>query len=151
MKKHFARAAFVYAALAMVFGVFYREFTKFSGFTGQTTLSVMHPHYLLLGMVLCLVMLMAEQLFSFMPAGKCGKILALYHVGPVSYTHLDVYKRQPFGYFPARGKYLVRPQADETSHKKLIPCGRQGKRAPLPFSVSQRVSPLRRRDVYKRQ
>ena len=24
----------------------------------------------------------------------------------------------PFGYFPARGKYLVRPQADETSHKK---------------------------------
>ncbi len=25
------------------------------------------------------------------------------------------------------GKYLVRPQADETSHKKLIPCGRQGK------------------------
>ena len=31
----------------------------------------------------------------------------------------------PFGYFPARGKYLVRPQADETSHKKQIPCGRQ--------------------------
>ena len=24
----------------------------------------------------------------------------------------------PFGYFPARGKYLVRPQADETSHKQ---------------------------------
>ena len=24
----------------------------------------------------------------------------------------------PFGYFPARGKYLVRPQADETSHEK---------------------------------
>ena len=59
MKKHFARAAFVYAALAMVFGVFYREFTKFSGFTGQTTLSVMHPHYFLLGMVFCLVMLIA--------------------------------------------------------------------------------------------
>ena len=43
------------------------------------------------------------------------------------------------------GKYLVRPQADETSHKKRISCGRQGKRAPLLFSVSQRVSPLRRR------
>ena len=24
----------------------------------------------------------------------------------------------PFGYFPARGKYLVRPQADETSHSR---------------------------------
>ena len=33
----------------------------------------------------------------------------------------------PFGYFPARGKYLVRPQEDETSHKELISCGRQGK------------------------
>ena len=30
----------------------------------------------------------------------------------------------PFGYFPARGKYLVRPQAGETSHKKQISYGR---------------------------
>ena len=29
------------------------------------------------------------------------------------------------------GKYLVRPQADETSHKKQIPCGRQ--ETGLPF------------------
>ena len=36
----------------------------------------------------------------------------------------------PFGYFPARGKYLVRPQADETSHKKPISCGWQGKALP---------------------
>lgn len=94
MKKHFARAAFAYAALAMVFGVFYREFTKFSGFTVQTTLSVMHPHYFLLGMVFCLVMLIAEQLFSFMPAGKGGKILALYHVG-LNVTCLGLFLRGP--------------------------------------------------------
>ncbi len=31
------------------------------------------------------------------------------------------------------GKYLVRPQAGETSHKKQISCGRQGKRASLLF------------------
>ena len=31
------------------------------------------------------------------------------------------------------GKYLVRPQADETSHKKQIPCGRQGKEPSLLF------------------
>ena len=73
MKKHLARAAFAYAALAMVFGVFYREFTKFSGFTGQTTLSVMHPHYFLLGMVFCLVMLIAEQLFPSCPQEKAEK------------------------------------------------------------------------------
>ena len=48
----------------------------------------------------------------------------------------------PFGYFPARGKYLVRPQADETSHKKWISCGWQGRRLPSRF---RGVSPLRRR------
>ena len=50
----------------------------------------------------------------------------------------------PFGYFPARGKYLVRPQAGETSHKKQISCERQETGLPF-FSVSQRISPLRRR------
>ena len=39
----------------------------------------------------------------------------------------------PFGYFPARGKYLVRPQADETSHKKQISCRRQEKGLPFFF------------------
>ena len=51
----------------------------------------------------------------------------------------------PFGYFPARGKYLVRPQAGETFHKKQISYGRQGKEPLLSFSVSQEISPLRRR------
>ena len=43
----------------------------------------------------------------------------------------------PFGYFPARGKYLVRPQADETSHKELISCGRQGKTPPCFFCCAK--------------
>ena len=43
----------------------------------------------------------------------------------------------PFGYFPARGKYLVRPQADETSHKELISCGRQGKAPPCFFCFAK--------------
>ena len=30
-------------------------------------------------------------------------------------------RHAPFGYFPARGKYLVRPQADETSLKRQAP------------------------------
>ena len=35
------------------------------------------------------------------------------------------------------GKYLVRPQADETSHKKPTSCGRQGKDPPC-FSLFRR-------------
>ena len=43
----------------------------------------------------------------------------------------------PFGYFPAWGKYLVRPQADETSHKELTSCGRQGKTPPCFFCFAK--------------
>lgn len=92
MKKHFASAAFVYAVLAMIFGVFYREFTKFSGFAGQTTLSVVHTHYFLLGMVFCLMMLVLEKLFSFLPHGKGGKLVLLYHVG-LNVTCLGLFLR----------------------------------------------------------
>ena len=45
----------IYFIAAMVAGVFYREFTKLQGFTGKTTLSVMHTHLLVLGMFLFLV------------------------------------------------------------------------------------------------
>ena len=43
-------------------GVFYREFTKFSGFTGKTALYVVHTHYFLLGMVFFLLLLLLEKL-----------------------------------------------------------------------------------------
>ena len=36
MTKRYANLALVYAVIAMIFGVFYREYTKFNQFTGQT-------------------------------------------------------------------------------------------------------------------
>ena len=78
--KRYMNSALLYAILAMVGGVFYREFTKFNGFTGKTTLSVVHTHYFLLGMVFFLVLLLLERSFSFTGA-KTGRVLAVYHVG----------------------------------------------------------------------
>ena len=78
--KRYANTALLYAILAMVGGVFYREFTKFNGFTATTTLSVVHTHYFLMGMVFFLLLLMLEKAFSFTGA-KTGRVLALYHVG----------------------------------------------------------------------
>ena len=51
LARHFATLAMVYAVIAMALGVFYREFTKFSGFAGRTSLSFLHTHYFALGMV----------------------------------------------------------------------------------------------------
>lgn len=78
--KRYINAALLYAILAMAGGVFYREFTKFNGFTGKTTLSVVHTHYFLLGMVLFLLLLLLEKSFSF-TGPKTGLVLAVYHVG----------------------------------------------------------------------
>lgn len=78
--KRYANTALLYAILAMVGGVFYREFTKFNGFTAKTTLSVVHTHYFLMGMVFFLLILVLEKAFSFTGA-KTGRVLALYHVG----------------------------------------------------------------------
>ena len=78
--KRYMNAALVYAVLAMAGGVFYREFTKFVGFTGETTLSVVHTHYFMLGMALFLLLLLLEKSVSFTTA-KTGRVLIVYHVG----------------------------------------------------------------------
>ncbi len=78
--KRYINAALLYAIFAMAGGVFYREFTKFNGFTAKTTLSVVHTHYFLLGMVFFLLLLLLEKNFSFSGA-KTGQVLAVYHIG----------------------------------------------------------------------
>ena len=78
--KRYMNTALLYAILAMVSGVFYREFTKFHGFTAKTTLSVVHTHYFLMGMVFFLLLLVLEKNFSF-TGPKTGQMLVLYHVG----------------------------------------------------------------------
>lgn len=78
--KRYMNTALLYAVLAMAGGVFYREFTKFNGFTGKTTLGVVHTHYFLLGMVLFLLLLVLEKNFSF-TAASTARVLAVYHVG----------------------------------------------------------------------
>ncbi|MDE7339586.1 MAG: DUF2871 domain-containing protein [Lachnospiraceae bacterium] len=78
--KRYTNMALLYAIFAMVGGVFYREFTKFNGFTSKTTLSVIHTHYFMLGMVFFLLLLLLEKNFCFTSA-KTGRILAAYHIG----------------------------------------------------------------------
>ena len=78
--KRYINAALLYAALAMAGGVFYREFTKFNGYTAKTALSVVHTHYFLLGMAFFLLLLLLEKGFSFTGA-KTRRVLTVYHIG----------------------------------------------------------------------
>ena len=73
-------ASIVYGILGLIGGVFYREFTKLNGFTDFTTLSVVHTHYLMLGMVFFLLLVIVEKNFHFV-ATKISKYLLFYHIG----------------------------------------------------------------------
>ena len=81
MTRRFANSAFIYVIAAMVFGVFYREFTKFNFYDGDTALSVMHTHYFLLGMVFFLVLMLIEKNFGISSQSKTGLFVITYHVG----------------------------------------------------------------------
>ncbi len=80
MLKRYINCSLLYAALALAGGVFYREFTKWSQFTGRTSLAFLHTHYLILGTVFFLLLLLIEKNFPFFDK-SVGKILIAYHVG----------------------------------------------------------------------
>ena len=80
LARHFAMLAMVYAVIAMALGVFYREFTKFSGFAGRTSLSFLHTHYFALGMVFFLILMLLEKTFAF-SSRNSGKFLLVYQLG----------------------------------------------------------------------
>ena len=53
--KKILNTSMIYFILAAAAGVFYREFTKFNGYTGETALSYVHTHLFVLGMFAFLV------------------------------------------------------------------------------------------------
>lgn len=78
--KRYMNTALIYAIFAMIGGVFYREFTKWNGFTAKTTLSAVHTHYFIMGMMVFLLLVLLEKSFSFTSA-RTGRILVVYHTG----------------------------------------------------------------------
>ena len=78
--KKYANSALIYAILAMVGGVFFREFTKFNGFEGVTTLAFVHTHYFALGMIVFLLLVLLENALHITDA-KVSRAVAAYHIG----------------------------------------------------------------------
>ena len=79
-EKRYMNLDITYAVLAMLFGVFYREFTKFNLYSGETTLSFIHTHYFMLGMVFFLVLMILQRLYAFSNT-KTTKAIIAYQVG----------------------------------------------------------------------
>ena len=80
MKKYINMAIF-YAVLAMLAGVFYREFTKYMNFEGSTSLLRIHPHLFTLGMMMYLLIYLISLSLNFDDNNKIDKHLKFYNIG----------------------------------------------------------------------
>lgn len=79
--KKIINTAMIYLALGLAAGVFYREFTKWNGFTGKTTLGVVHTHLLVLGMLFfLLVALFGRQESALLEQKMFHRFYILYNI-----------------------------------------------------------------------
>jgi hypothetical protein len=81
MIKRYFNSAIVYASLALACGVFYREFTKYTAFTGKTNLAFLHTHYFMLGMFFFLALALLERAFAFSAQKGIKGWVTVYHIG----------------------------------------------------------------------
>lgn len=78
--KKYCNIAFIYAIAAIASGVFYREFTKFSGFTGRTTLAFTHLHLFVLGALVFLLVALFSALTDVTQRKSFRVFLVLYNI-----------------------------------------------------------------------
>lgn len=83
MKEKIMKRAYIFAILALVAGVFYREFTKFQGFLGPTSLGVIHTHLLTLGTFFMMGIVLFIQVFQLEEDPKFFKYFNIYSFGLV--------------------------------------------------------------------
>ena len=73
--------SFFYAVLGLVAGIFYREVTKHSEFTGSTVLVALHTHILVLGFMFFIIVLTLSKLFHVHEAKSFGAWYIVYNIG----------------------------------------------------------------------
>lgn len=80
MKKLYLTSVF-YAALGLLAGVFYREFTKMNSFEGVTMLGRLHVHILALGFLFFLIVLLLEKSFRLSGLKYFNSFYIVYNIG----------------------------------------------------------------------
>lgn len=77
MMKRYINYSIIYTVLAMIGGVFYREFTKMNDYTAWSTLSVVHTHYFILGMMFFLILGLVSKNVNL----KINRAVLFYKIG----------------------------------------------------------------------
>lgn len=79
--KKYINYSFSYAILAMVAGVFYREFTKFNNFNGVTILGKIHGHVFALGVLVFLIVALFTKNVDLETQRPFKAFMYLYNTG----------------------------------------------------------------------
>lgn len=82
MKKLYYAAA-AYTVLGLLGGLYYRELTKAQDFTGDTQLAVVHTHFLTLGTIVLLIVMLLERAFTLSGSRWFTPFYWTYNVGLV--------------------------------------------------------------------
>lgn len=81
--KKYLNISLIYAIAAMAGGVFYREFTKYQGYTGATALGKVHGHLFFLGMLTFLIVALYGTHHDLQKIKSFRVFLWLYNIGVV--------------------------------------------------------------------
>ena len=73
--------AFIYAIVAMLCGIIYREGSRFLELTEPNTWSFTHTHFFVLGMFFFLIVLILEKEFSLTKDKKFKAFYIIYNIG----------------------------------------------------------------------
>ena len=79
--KKLVKTAFIYAIIAMLCGVIYREGSSFLELTEPNTWSFTHTHFFVLGMFFFLIVLILEKEFSLTKDKKFKAFYIIYNIG----------------------------------------------------------------------
>ena len=81
MIKKLWNLSFTYTLIALLSGVFYREYTRGIGYTEAKNLSLLHTHLFVLGMLFFLIVLALESIFKLSQQKLFNGFLWTYNIG----------------------------------------------------------------------
>lgn len=79
--KKYLNYSLSYGVMGLMCGVYFREFTKIMGFTGITTLSKAHPHFLILGTMLFLIVALFSDRLDLEKDKTFALFMRIYNIG----------------------------------------------------------------------
>ena len=79
--KKMLNIALGYTIAGMMAGVFYREFTKFNDFVGETALATVHTHLFALGMLMFLIIALFTLKTNLLQVKNFNRAIIIYNVG----------------------------------------------------------------------